>query len=125
MASHLDANISSNVKEALESARYDKKLEREKSFIWKRGKELKTFRIPGDDVKRPLRYISSQEITLATLYLIEDQFGIMREQIPQAIARVFEITRTDPDENDRIREIVDELIEKEQLVLNGNRVNLA
>jgi superfamily I DNA and/or RNA helicase/very-short-patch-repair endonuclease len=121
----IGANINSNVKEALESARYDKEIEQRKSFIWKRGKKLKTFRTSSDDAKRLLRHISSQEITLAILYLVEDQFGIMKEQIPQSVARVFEIGRTDPDENDRIREIIDELIEKKQLVLNGNRVNLA
>jgi len=120
----IGANIIFNVKEALESARYDKKIEKKKSFIWKRGKELKTFRIPGDGVRRTLHHISPQEIELAILYLVEDQFGMMREQIPQAVAKLFEDPRMDPDEADWVREVIDELIDKKMVVLNGNRINL-
>ena len=121
----IGVNINFNIERAINLAVTNSKLERKKQFLWRTGKNLKTFRVPGDNVKRHLCYISSQEIALAILYLVEDQFGIMREQIPQAITKIFTLVRTDPNENDRIREIVDELIEKKLLVLNGNRVNLA
>jgi very-short-patch-repair endonuclease/DNA polymerase III delta prime subunit len=121
----IGANITSNVKEALESARRDKKIEKKKSFIWKLGEELKTFRTPSDNVRRTLRHISLQEIKLAVLYLVEDQFGMMREQIPQSVAKLFEDSRMDPDEADLVREVVDELIDKKALVVSGNHINLA
>lgn len=121
----IGANITSNIKEALESARYDKKIEKKKSFLWRRGKELETFRTSGDGVRRTLRHTSPQEIGIAILYLVEDQFGMMREQIPQAVARLFEDPRVDPDEADWVREAVDELVDKNLLAVSGNHVNLA
>ncbi len=51
--------------------------------------------------------------------------GIMRDQIPQYISKIFEITRTDPEEIDRIREVTDKLVENGLLVANGVQVNLA
>jgi len=120
----IGANIRSNLKRATRSAINDQELERKKSFIYKKEKKIESFRTPGDDVKRTIHYISSQEIALAILYLVEDQFGLVREQIPQAISKIFEITRTEPEENDRIREITDSLVEKGKLIVNGNKINL-
>jgi len=116
--------IRANIKKSLVSLMRNNLVEHKKSFVWIKDEELKTFRIPGDNMKRPIRYISPQEISLAILYLVEDQFGIIREEIPHAVAKVFEVARTDPEEIDRIRDITDELIEKKQLVANGIRVNL-
>lgn len=121
----IGTNITSNIDIALEYAVKNKILGRKKSFIWKSGNRLSLFRVPGDGVKRPLCHISPQEISLAILYLTEDQFGIIREQIPQYISRIFEISRTDSEEIDRIREIIDKLVEAGFLVTNGVQVNLA
>jgi hypothetical protein len=110
---------------ALKSTIYDETLKREKSFIWKKENLLKNFRIPGDDVKRATQFISSQEISQAILYLVEDQFGMMRDQIPHAIIKTFGIARIDPEEINRIREITDKLVEEKQLVLSGNQVYLS
>jgi len=121
----IGANITSNIDAALKYAVRRKILECKKSFIWKNGSKLGTFRVSGDGVKRPIYHISPQEISLAILYLTEDQFGIVREQIPQYISRIFEISRTDPEEIDRIREITDKLVEVGLLVTNGVQVNLA
>lgn len=120
----IGANIRSNVERAIKSAIQSKLLERKKPFVWVKDNELRTFRVSGDDVKRPIRYLSPQEISMAILYLVEDQFGIMREEIPHAITKVFEVARTDPEEVDRIREITDKLVEEKQLIANGIRVNL-
>ena len=116
------ANIRSNVETAI---RFAKTLEQKKPFIWKKGSNLETFRLPADDVTRPLNLISPQEISLAILYLAENQFGIMQQQIPQSVSKVFEITRTDTEEIDRIREITEKLIDEKKLVINGNQVNLS
>ena len=120
----IGANITANVEKAIKSALQDKSLGRKKPFIWARDGKLKTFRIPGDEVKRLIRYISPQEVSMAILYLVEDQFGIMREEIPHAVTKVFEVARTDPEEVDRIRDITDKLVENKQLIANGIRINL-
>ena len=120
----IGANIRKNIEQALRLAVHNKSLVRKKPFVWSNNNQLKNFRTPGDDVKRTLRLISSQEIALGILYLVEDQFGIMREQMPQAVAKLFEDQRMDPDEADLIRETTDQLIEDGVLVANGNQVNL-
>jgi very-short-patch-repair endonuclease len=117
-------NIKSNVEMAIRFGINNKSLEQKGTFIWKKGADLESFRLPGDDVKRSLDFISPQEISLAILYLAENQFGIMQQQIPQSVSKVFEITRTDTEEIDRIREITDELIDEKKLALNGNQVNI-
>lgn len=120
----IGANIRKNMEQALRSAVHNKSLVGKKSFVWSNNHDLKNFRIPGDDVKRTLRLISPQEIGLGILYLIEDQFGIMREQIPRAVAKLFEDQRMDPDEADLVREAVDDLVAEGALIINGNQVNL-
>jgi superfamily I DNA and/or RNA helicase/very-short-patch-repair endonuclease len=118
-------NIRTNVEDAIKNEMRRGFLERKKPFTWSKGGGLDTFRILGDGVKRPICHISSQEIAMAILYLAEDQFGIMREQIPQAINKVFEIARMDTDEIDRVREVTDNLIDAGKLVVNGNQVNIS
>lgn len=117
-------NIRTNVDEAIKNAARKGILERKKPFTWKRGVGLEIFRTPADGVKRPICYISSQEIAAVILYLSENQFGIMKEQIPQSINKIFEIPRMDTSEIDRIRDIIDELVDNKKLVINGNQVNI-
>lgn len=120
----IGANIDSNIDQALKSLVRSGPLESKKGFIWSETRETSRFRVPGDGVKRPLRYISPQELSLAILYLVEDQFGMMRDQIPKSITKLFEISRTDPDEADRLRDVIDDLIETQRLVGNGNQIYL-
>lgn len=117
-------NIRSNVENAIRNEVRRGYLERKKSFTWAKGHNANIFRIPGEDIKRPICYISSQEIAMAILYLAEDQFGIMRQQIPQSVTKVFEIARNDTNETDRIAGVVDELVDGGRLIANGNRVNI-
>lgn len=56
------ANISANIEKAIKSAIQNKSLDRKRPFIWARNSDLKTFRIAGEDVKRPIRFISPQEL---------------------------------------------------------------
>lgn len=120
----IGANITSNIDAAIRSGIRHDTLERVKHFVDITYHDWGTFRIPGDDVKRALYQIPSTEISLAILYLVEDQFGMMRDQIPQAISKVFKVTRTSPEDADRIREITDKLVEEGVLVANGIQVNL-
>jgi len=120
----IGANITKNIESGLRLAVHNKTLMRKKPFIWSTDSKLANFRIPSDELKRTLKLISPQEISLAILYLVEDQFGIMKEQIPHAVAKIFEDQRMDPDEVDLVRETADQLIEGGALVVNGNQVNL-
>jgi superfamily I DNA and/or RNA helicase/very-short-patch-repair endonuclease len=118
-------NIRTNVEEAIKNERKRGYLEREKPFTWEKGNELETFRTPCEGIRRPLCYISPQELSLAILYLAEDQFGIMRQSIPQSVSKVFEIARNDTSETDRISETTDKLIDDGKLIVNGNQVNIS
>jgi superfamily I DNA and/or RNA helicase/very-short-patch-repair endonuclease len=114
------SNIHTNVKDAIKLNH----LKYLKYFIFSETEKIKYFRTPSDDVKRNIEQISKQEIELAILYLVEDQFGIMKEQIPQSITKIFEVSRISASESDRVRDVVDDLISKGLLVLNGNQINI-
>jgi len=120
----IGANINSNVEEAIKLAISTKSIERKKGFMWKRGVEMVDFRLPSEGAKRTISNIAPQEIALAILFGVEDQFGIMREQVPQIVFKIFKLNRTTPEEIDQIREVTDSLIDDGKLVLNGYRVNL-
>jgi hypothetical protein len=49
------------------------------------GSRLRIFRVPVADVTRPLALVPPDEIRLAILYVVEDQFGCMREALPRAV----------------------------------------
>jgi hypothetical protein len=69
-----------------------------------------------------LEHIPEEELELAVLYIVEDQFGMMREQIPQVIARLFGIERLRGESADAIRTSVDALVEKGRLRTSGPQV---
>lgn len=121
----IGTNISSNIEKAIKSATKNNLIECKRPFIWSKDKQPTTFRLPSSDVKRPLCYISPQELAVIILYIVEDQFGIMRDELPHAVMRILGFSRIESLESDRIKEVTDELIEGEQLVVNGIRVNLA
>ena len=57
------------------------------------------------------------------IYLIGEV--VSAGSIPQALTKLFEISRTDSEETDRIRGITDTLVTEKKLVSNGYRFNLA
>ena len=120
----IGANIRRNIEQALRLAVHNGGLKRKKSFIWSTISKLNTFRTPTDEQFRTLRLISPQEISLGILYLTEDQFGLMKDQVPSAVAKLFQDSRMDPDEADLVRDTLDDLLETGSLVLNGNQINL-
>lgn len=76
-------------------------------------------------MSRPLELIPREEIELAVLFLVEDQFGMIREYLPQSVARLFGIERLPAIGADHVREVVDGLIEKGLLRLTGHHVYVA
>lgn len=121
------SNVEGNFKGALQYALRGKIVARrsEKDFIWPVDRNLSSFRTPGDEVFRTLELIPREEIELAVLFLVEDQFGMIREYVPQAIARLFGIERLAASGADRIRDVVDGLIEKGPLRVSGHHVYVA
>jgi len=49
---------------------------RQRDFLWKNDAQLSRFRIPTNSLRRPLEWIHRDEIALAILSLVEDQFGV-------------------------------------------------
>lgn len=111
------SNVQSNIGEAILIAVHRKQIERrrQRDFLWKVNVQLNTFRIPSDSLRRPLEWIHRDEIALAILYLVEDQFGVLRSELGRGIARLFGIERATAEASDRIVEVADELVERELL----------
>ena len=72
------SNVQSNVGEAVHVAVGRRQIERrrQRNFLWVANAQLSAFRIPVNSFRRPLEWIHRDEIALAVLYLVEDQFGV-------------------------------------------------
>lgn len=117
--------IQNNVERAINSVIRNHGLERKGGFIKVRGYTCGNFRVPGDEVLRPLSQIPPEEIEIAVLYIVEDQFGYQREALPRAICELFGFERTPTGTSDIVGSIVDVLIERGKLRLSGPNVYIA
>lgn len=117
------SNVQSNIGEAIHIALRRRQIERrrQKNFLWMVNAQLSTFRVPANSHRRPLEWIHRDEIALAVLYLVEDQFGVVRSELGRAIAKLFGIERATAESSDYIVEVADELIERGQLREDANR----
>jgi very-short-patch-repair endonuclease len=120
----IGANIRRNIDQALKIGIRRDVLAKKKEFIWFNDSKIDSFRTPSEDVFRTIRLIPPQEIALGILYLAEDQFGLMKDQIPSAVAKLFQDSRLDPDEADIIRDVMDKMIDAGALIMNGNQINV-
>ncbi len=121
------ANVQGNVDRAIDRAL---RVEREEigrvdHVLRVRGHELDTFRVPGDGVERPLTLIPPEEIELAVLFLVEDQFGFQRDALPQAVNRLFGFERTRAGTAEFVGNIVDGLIDRGSLRVSGVNVHIS
>ncbi len=126
--SRAGANIQKNFDNALKIAiknGYVEKNKDDKGFIYETGKLYPNFRVNGDDVQRRLSQICNEEIRNAVKYLIQEQFGLAYDNLVQSLRPLFGLTRTDPEENDRVKDIVDGMIASGQIVKQGPLLNLA
>jgi hypothetical protein len=76
-------------------------------------------------MQRRLSQISAEEIRSAVKYLILEQFGLAYDNLLQSIKPLFGTTRADPEEGDRIKDIVDDMVTKGVIVRQGPLLNLA
>jgi hypothetical protein len=122
------ANIQSNFERAIKISIGNgeiKKHKLDKGFLYSPNGRYTNFRIPGDDVERRLNQISGVEIKNAVKYLIENQFGLAYDNMVQSLKPLFGINRADPEETDRIKDLVDEMIAQGSVVKNGPLLNMA
>ncbi|HAS80883.1 MAG: AAA ATPase [Candidatus Nomurabacteria bacterium GW2011_GWE1_32_28] len=124
------SNIQNNFDRAIKIAISNKEIEKSKSkkdkcFLFNPNKKYTNFRTPGDGVERQLNQISSIEIKNAIKYLIKNQFGLAYDNMIQSLKPLFGINRVDPEESDRVKDLVDEMIEKGTVTKQGPLLNLA
>lgn len=118
------SNVQHNVRRAIQLA-CNGSVEMRGNFLQTKGTVFEKFRVPVGDIRRPLEHVPQEELELAVLYIVEDQFGMMREQIPQVIARLFGIERLRGESADAIRTSVDALVEKGRLRTSGLQVYIS
>ena len=118
-------NVAANIQNAVQVAIRRGVLERrEKDWLRRPGQKLTTFRKPADGVERPAALIPSEELQLAVLHVVEDQFGCQRAALPKAVAGLFGFDRTPTGFADPITAAVDTLLEGGQLQASGPNVYL-
>jgi very-short-patch-repair endonuclease len=120
-------NVLVNIERAIEFAIKATSIERgsDPRFLYVPGSRPRIFRVPGADVTRPLPLVPPDEIRLAILYVVEDQFGCMREALPRAVAALFAVERVREGVAELVGNVVDELIDEGTLRVSGLHVYLA
>lgn len=120
------SNVQSNIKQALRFAENKHAIihNAKPSFYCSPDGQIKSFRLPTETVRRPIEYIAPSELSLAVLYFVEDQFGVVEEYLPTAIARLFGIERLGGESADIIRHVIKELVSEGSLRRNGMQVHL-
>jgi very-short-patch-repair endonuclease len=120
------ANVQSNIGEAILIAVRRKEIEqrRQRNFLWAKDVQLGAFRIPSDSYRRPMNWIHRDEIELAILYLVEDQFGVLRHELGRGVARLFGLERASAEACDSVLEFANELVERGMLREHQDRFSL-
>lgn len=118
-------NVAANIDHAVQAALRRQELERvEKDFLRCPGQKLTTFRTPVDGGERPSAWIPAEEIQLAVLHIVEDQFGCQRGALSKAVAEVFGFDRTPAGLSDLVATAVDMLVDEKRLEASGPNVYL-
>lgn len=122
--SRAGANIQKNVQRAINIGTQWRNLINKGNFLYKNGNEITEFRVPSQGVIRGINQIAPGEIKCAVLYLIEDQFGFAREQIPKAILEIFGIGKNRTEPTEIIDFVIDRLLREGKLNLSGHTLYL-
>lgn len=120
------SNVQSNLAEAVNTAVRRKEIERRRqsNFLWMKDAQLNAFRISTNSSRRPIDWIHRDEIALAILYLVEDQFGVLRAEVGRGVARLFGLERATAEACDYILEVADELVERGLLRNETDRLSI-
>lgn len=106
--------ISANVELALSHIKREIQVDDE-GFIKLKDRQIVDFRTPADGVHRPPHLISADEIKVAVLHVVEEQFSCSREAVSKALARIFGWRKTSEASEKRVQKIIDELIAERKL----------
>jgi len=119
-----DSTTAANIAKAIEVATLDTRLRQGRNgwFLFRTGVELSSFRLPNEGIERDLDLIAPEEIELAVLYLVEDQFGMQWEKLPHAVSRLLGIRQLRADGVTFVNEIIDDLVERGVLRTSGFQV---
>ena len=120
------ANVQRNVERAIEVAVSRGRLARKGDvFLCLPGTRARVFRLPVDGVMRSLAQIAAEEIELAVLHKVEDQFGYQRDALPRAAAELLGFDRLPPGGAEIVGTVVDGLVERKILTVSGPYVYMA
>jgi very-short-patch-repair endonuclease len=117
-------NILNNVRQATAIAVTNHGLSWDADRCFLSAGAVDEFRVPGDGVERAIHHIAPEEIALAALYAVEDQFGLPRDHLPRAVAELLGIRRAKVGVAEAVGSVVDGLIEDGRLRLSGPNVYL-
>jgi hypothetical protein len=122
-----NSNTAANIVRAIESTVQNNGLQRGRKgyFIFRPGEPDAVFRVPGDGVEQSLELVAPEEIESAILHVVEDQFGVIRDQIPHAVAKLFGVKRLSSESAGLVDQIVDDFVDRRLLRTGGNQVYLA
>lgn len=121
------SNVQANVKQAIRQAmRWGLVAHEPRSpFFRSPAHSLQRFRVGSDRVSRGIDQIAPEELALAVLYMVEDQFGVSEERTPSVVARLFGTERLWTENADAIRSVIDDLVSKGTLRRSGTQLYLA
>jgi very-short-patch-repair endonuclease len=121
------SNIQANIKQAVRQAARSGTVEHEprSPFYRTARRPLVRFRTCANGVSRAVEQIAPEELALAVLHLVEDQFGLAEERTPAAVARLFGIERLRSQSADTIRSVIDQLVSNGALRRSGTQLYLA
>jgi hypothetical protein len=121
------SNVQANIKRALDHAVRWQTVRHDSwsLFYYDPARQVHTFRIPANGISRHVDQIAPEELAMAVLHLVEDQFGIAEDRTPVAVARLFGIERLGSEHADIIASVVDELVSEGTLRRAGVQLHLA
>lgn len=118
-------NIQANIDAALTMALRRERIELRGSFVYRAGHAVTAYRYPADDVMRSVALVAPEELELAILHIVEDQFGYPRDALPHAVSEALGFERSGATSAELIATAVDGLIERGALRASGPNVSLA
>jgi hypothetical protein len=119
-------NVLANIKAGLRQAIRWGSITHDRSsvFYYPKDSRLVRFRVPSDGMTRTIEQIAPEELALATLFLIEDQFGVSEDRTPSAVARLLGTERLSAENGDLIRKVIDDLVQHGVLRRSGTQLYL-
>ncbi|HAM44385.1 MAG TPA: hypothetical protein DCM67_05110 [Propionibacteriaceae bacterium] len=120
------SNVQANIRRGLELALRWQSIEHtpRSPFYRGTGAAPDRFRLPTEAITRGIDLIAPEELALAVLYLVDDQFGLAEEATPSGVARLFGVERLRAEAADLIRSVISDLVTAGKLRRSGTQLYL-